>query len=78
VVIDPSDYDWEGDKSLHRPMEDTIVYETHVQVAGRARAVDTSLPSPSDIVEPGAETVWPEQSYLVKPRSVVVLFNTAV
>ena len=50
------------------------------QVAGRswARVVDTSLPSPSDIVDPGAETVWPGQSYPVKPRSVVVLFSKLV
>lgn len=31
VVIDPSTYDWEGDKPLDRPMEDTIIYEMHVR-----------------------------------------------
>jgi isoamylase len=31
VVIDPSTYDWEGDKPLNRPIEDTIVYEMHVR-----------------------------------------------
>jgi isoamylase len=31
VVIDPKDYDWEGDKPLNRPIEDTIVYEMHVR-----------------------------------------------
>jgi glycogen operon protein len=31
VVIDPEDYDWEGDKPLNRPIEDTIVYEIHVR-----------------------------------------------
>jgi glycogen operon protein len=31
VVIDPEDYDWEGDKPLNRPIEDTIVYEMHVR-----------------------------------------------
>lgn len=31
VVIDPSDYDWEGDRPLNRPIEDTIVYEMHVR-----------------------------------------------
>jgi isoamylase len=30
VVIDISDYDWEGDRPLGRPMSDTIVYEMHV------------------------------------------------
>jgi glycogen operon protein len=31
VVIDPSDYDWEGDRPLNRPIEDTIIYEMHVR-----------------------------------------------
>lgn len=31
VVIDPEDYDWEGDKPLNRPIEDTIIYEMHVR-----------------------------------------------
>jgi isoamylase len=31
VVIDVGDYDWEGDQPLHRPMEDTIIYELHVR-----------------------------------------------
>ena len=31
VVIDPEGYDWEGDKPLNRPIEDTIVYEMHVR-----------------------------------------------
>ena len=31
VVIDSEDYDWEGDKPLHRPIEDTIIYEMHVR-----------------------------------------------
>ena len=30
VVIDPDDYDWEGDEPLRRPMSETIVYEMHV------------------------------------------------
>jgi isoamylase len=30
VVIDTKGYDWEGDKPLNRPIEDTIVYEMHV------------------------------------------------
>jgi glycogen operon protein len=30
VVIDPADYDWEGDTTLRRPMSETIVYEMHV------------------------------------------------
>jgi isoamylase len=31
VVVDPSDYDWEGDSPLHRPSARTIVYELHVR-----------------------------------------------
>ena len=31
VVIDTSDYDWEGDKPLNRPMEESIIYEAHVR-----------------------------------------------
>jgi isoamylase len=31
VVIDPCDYDWEGDKPLNRPIEDTIIYEMHLR-----------------------------------------------
>jgi glycogen operon protein len=31
VVIDPSVYDWEGDKPLNRPMEESIIYEAHVR-----------------------------------------------
>ena len=31
VVVDLSEYDWEGDRPLQRPMEETILYETHVR-----------------------------------------------
>ena len=31
VVIDPEDYNWEGDKPLNRPIEDAIIYEMHVR-----------------------------------------------
>ncbi|MEM1094165.1 MAG: glycogen debranching protein GlgX [Bacteroidota bacterium] len=30
VVVDPSAYDWEGDKPLHRPYAKTVIYEMHV------------------------------------------------
>src|SRR5262249_3440642 len=30
VVIDPHDYDWEGDQALRRPMQEMIIYEMHV------------------------------------------------
>jgi glycogen operon protein len=31
VVIDDSDYDWEGDRPLNRPMAECIIYEAHVR-----------------------------------------------
>ena len=40
-----------------------------------ARTVDTSLPSPSDIADPGMEVACPAQSYRVNARSIVVLVN---
>lgn len=30
VVVDLSDYDWEGDRPLNRPMSETVIYELHV------------------------------------------------
>ena len=30
VVMDTSSYDWEGDRPLNRPMNETIIYEMHV------------------------------------------------
>ena len=31
VVVDLSGYDWEGDEPLQRPMNETVIYETHVR-----------------------------------------------
>ena len=31
VVIDTAGYDWEGDRPIRRPMEDTVIYEMHVR-----------------------------------------------
>jgi glycogen operon protein len=30
VVIDMTDYDWEGDQPLHQPMNELVIYEMHV------------------------------------------------
>lgn len=30
VVVDSSQYDWEGDRPLNRPMRETVIYEVHV------------------------------------------------
>jgi glycogen operon protein len=42
MVIDPSDYDWEGDRPLQRPYSDTVIYEMHV--AGFTRNPNSGLP----------------------------------
>jgi glycogen operon protein len=44
VVIDPADYDWEGDEPLHRPMHETIVYEMHVR--GFTKAESSGVENP--------------------------------
>jgi glycogen operon protein len=31
VVIDPTGYDWEGDRPLNTPLTETIIYEVHVR-----------------------------------------------
>jgi glycogen operon protein len=30
VVIDTDDYDWEGDRPLKRPLNETVIYEMHI------------------------------------------------
>jgi isoamylase len=47
------------------------------QVAGRIwhRAVDTALPSPDDIADPGMSPAIHDEKYLVSGRSVVVLIS---
>lgn len=31
VVVDDNDFDWEGDRPLNYPLENTVIYETHLQ-----------------------------------------------
>ena len=31
VVVDLADYDWEGDRPLNRPINDSVIYEMHVR-----------------------------------------------
>ncbi len=31
IVVDTSDYDWEGDEPLNRPLNDSVIYEMHVR-----------------------------------------------
>jgi isoamylase len=40
VVVDCSDYDWEGDKLLYRPFAQTIIYELHVRGFTRHESAD--------------------------------------
>jgi isoamylase len=44
VVIDPLDYDWDGDAPLRRPMKDTIIYEMHL--AGFTRGPGSGVAKP--------------------------------
>jgi isoamylase len=52
VVVDISDYDWEGDRPLNRPMSETIIYEAHVR--GLTKSPSSNCENPgtfSGIVE---------------------------
>ncbi|GER91745.1 hypothetical protein KDW_59070 [Dictyobacter vulcani] len=44
TVIDISDYDWEGDRCLMRPMSETIIYELHV--GGFTRSTSSGVKHP--------------------------------
>lgn len=44
VVVDPNDYDWEGDAPLRTPCSRTIIYEMHVR--GFTRHPNSELRSP--------------------------------
>lgn len=44
VVVDSSDFDWEGDKPLNIPLRETIIYETHVRGFTRHASSNISHP----------------------------------
>jgi len=44
AVIDTWGYDWEGDRPLKHPMEDTIIYEVHVRGFTRSPTADVRCP----------------------------------
>jgi glycogen operon protein len=44
VVIDESDYDWEGDRPIGRPINETIIYELHV--GGFTRSPNSGVQHP--------------------------------
>jgi len=69
----------QNDKDLYiminaAPQEITFRIQ-HGNAAAWKRVVDTSLPSPEDIVEPGSEPHLSEPDYLVKGRSIAVLMR---
>lgn len=69
----------DGDSDIHCMMNmfwEALDMEVPV-ILGRkwARAIDTSLPSPSDIADQGKEMAFADRSYIVSPRSIVVLVN---
>ncbi len=52
IVIDPSGYDWEGDRPLNQPTENAVVYEMHVR--GFTRSPSSAVRHPgtfSGIIE---------------------------
>ena len=44
VVVDLTDYDWEGDEPLNRPMSETVIYEVHVR--GFTRSPSSGVTKP--------------------------------
>ncbi|HIK30215.1 MAG TPA: glycogen debranching protein GlgX [Oscillatoriales cyanobacterium M4454_W2019_049] len=44
VVIDLPEYDWEGDRPLNRPMNETIIYEMHVRGFTQSSSADCRYP----------------------------------
>ena len=65
VVIDTSDYDWEGDLPLNRPMCETIVYEMHV--AGFTKS------SSSGVKHPGSFSAITEKIPYLKELGVTAI-----
>lgn len=52
IVIDIADYDWEGDRPINRPMNESIIYELHVR--GFSKSSSSGCKSPgtfSGIIE---------------------------
>jgi len=43
VVADPRRYDWEGDRPIHRPFAETVIYEVHVR--GFTRHPSSGVPA---------------------------------
>ena len=44
VVIDDNDFDWEGDKPINRPLNESIIYETHLKGFTASSSAKVSFP----------------------------------
>ena len=44
VVVDDSDFDWQGDKPLNYPLSETVIYEAHLKGYTASRTSDVSAP----------------------------------
>jgi len=44
AVVDPSNYDWEGDRPLNRPLHESVIYEVHVGGFTRSPSSDVRQP----------------------------------
>ena len=43
VVVNPDDYDWEGDEPLNKPINDAVIYEMHIR--GFTQSPGSGLPA---------------------------------
>lgn len=48
VVVDTSDYDWEGDQPINRPLRDSVIYEIHVRGFTRDASAKVKHPGTFD------------------------------
>jgi isoamylase len=68
-----------GERDLHvilNMFDQTLRFELpEIPNCNWARVIDTGLPSPDDIVEPGSEVVVDDIAYQATGRSVVVLVS---
>lgn len=43
VVVDDDDFDWQGDRPLNRPIQNTVIYETHLKGFTRHNSANTAF-----------------------------------
>ena len=71
VVIDTASYDWEGDKPLNRPMNETIIYEMHV--GGFTRGVGRGRRSSRYIFRGRREDPLPQEPRRHRGRAIAAV-----